>query len=134
MWQAEAAGPAGEVVDEREKAAAELIAESSAAALEQQSQEAIPFKEGYFLPEDEAGVVGTLREDQVSADGTEPSGADEAAEVSAVEEQEQPGNKVSCACKGRAWRACRTLPYPMHWRCRQHSDSFVGVVVTNEAR
>ena len=105
MWQAEAAGPAGEEGDEREKAAAELIAESSAAALEQQTQEAIPFKEGYFLPEDEAGVVGTLREDQVSEDEdedeVEPLGADEAAEVTAEEEREQPGNKVSCACEGR---------------------------------
>lgn len=60
------------------------MAQASEAALRQQAEGDIPFREGYFLPEDEAGASGTLRGDKISSDegsdgnGEEPQAAPEA--------------------------------------------------------
>lgn len=60
--------------------------------MQEQSREGIPFREDYFLPEDEAGAAGTIRVDEVSS-------ADEGADdMSAACESQS--NKVANAAYG----------------------------------
>lgn len=76
--EAEAADPEAAVetdaeADKKDRETAKIIADTSTAALEEQSREGIPFKEGYFLPEDETGDAATGRagdddDDVVSGD------------------------------------------------------------------
>lgn len=75
--QAEAAGE-GEVQE---------MAASSAAAMQQQADADIPFREDYFLPEDEAGDPGTIRRDEVSS-------SEDEREEDALPSEAEAGNKV----------------------------------------
>ena len=58
---------------------ARKMAETSSKALQQQHKQDIPFREDYFLPEDEAGTTGTLCRDEVSSDEAESEHDDSAA-------------------------------------------------------
>lgn len=53
---------------EKDNKEAKKMAETSQKALQHQTEQDIPFREDYFLPEDEAGTSGTLRVDEVSSD------------------------------------------------------------------
>ena len=55
------------------------MAETSNKALQHQKKQDIPFREDYFLPEDEAGTTGTLRRDEVSSDEADIEPDDSAA-------------------------------------------------------
>ena len=70
---------------------ARKMAQTSSKALQQQKQGDIPFREDYFLPEDEAGTSGTLRRDEVSP-GEEDSEPDDSAVPPKV------GSKVCKTC------------------------------------
>ena len=64
------------------------MAASSAAAMQLQTEQNIPFREDYFLPEDEAGATGTIRRDEVSSE-------EEDAQVKASSPQ-TAGKRVGC--------------------------------------
>lgn len=89
-----------EELNEEEQLTANLIQEESAAALLEQSEGGIPLKEGYFLPEDEAGVCEAERG---SMDVEMPLEASEKVLKASRDGEPTPSNSNTRAGKRKVW-------------------------------